>query len=177
MPSTSAGVLGVFSIVLGVLLAVAECADLVVLFYALVGSDIIGPAGVEVKATLPVFACREVAMLLMSLALVGVGVFLKMRVKGSRVAAMIWCELALAILVGRAVLWNAYLWPHLDRAIQLANGTWKGTGLDVFSELFFGILGALGEVTEYVLVVVLAVYPLVMLPVVARRKFGESLVR
>ncbi len=160
---------------LGALLAVAEGADLVVLFYALVGSDTIGAAGVEVKATLPAFAWREVAMLFMSLALVGIGIFLKMRIRSARVAAMIWCELALAILVGRAVLWNAYLWPHLDRAIELANGTWKGTGLDVFSELFFGLLGALGEVTEYVLLVVLAVYPLVMLPIVARRKFGESL--
>jgi hypothetical protein len=163
--------------VLGALLAVAECADLVALFYALVASDIIGPAGVEVKATLSVFAWREVAMLLSSLALVCIGILLKLRLRGARVAAMVWCEVALGILVGRAVLWSAYLWPHLDRAIQLANGTWKGTGLDFFSDLFFGILGALGEVTEYVLVLVLAVYPLVMLPIVARRKFGESLVR
>jgi hypothetical protein len=49
--------------------------------------------------------------------------------------------------------------------------------LDFFSAIFFGMLGALGEVSEYVLLAVLAIYPLVMLPIVARRKFGESLVR
>jgi hypothetical protein len=78
----------VFCIVLGALLAVGECVDLVGLFYALIGSDLIGAAGDEVKATLPVFAGRELAMLLVSCALAAVGIVLKARLRWARIAAM-----------------------------------------------------------------------------------------
>lgn len=85
--SPAPGALGVLSIVLGAIVALSELVDLVrvVLTGDRATTDLLGGVGVEMKAAAPYVGLRAAVMLLMSLALVVVGVGLKLRRPHARV--------------------------------------------------------------------------------------------
>jgi hypothetical protein len=171
--SSAPRVLGTLAIVFG---ALDVAAELVNLFRVLVAQDratmeLFGGIGVEMTAVAPAYAGRALVMLAMSVALIVLGAGLRTMREPYRMAAVIWSECALAVLVGRVVLWEAVIWPHLDRARSLT-----ALGFHWFPPLE-GLVGSLLQLArfgEYVVVVLLLPFPVVLLSVLSMKRVRAS---
>lgn len=174
--SSAPGALGVLSIVFGALVALSELVDLVrvALMQDRATTDLLGGVGVEMQAAARYTAVRALAMFVLSLVLVVVGVGLKLRIARARVAAIVWSALALAALVGRVVLWETCIWPHFDRARQITGGAINGTGIPILGDMTSELL-ELAHYVEYVALVALLPYPIVLAAILTRRRVRESL--
>jgi hypothetical protein len=162
--------LGTVSVCLGAIEAAWESINLfrLSLQHAFATSDLVGSASVELQAVVPILLARSLSMLLMSLALVAIGV----RLRGpnpSRTAVVLWCELAFAVLFARALLWEVVLWPRYELASRVAASRFSlGDSLTgLFSEVLVSFLG-LARGVEYVVIGLLLPLPIVLAWVASR---------
>ncbi|HEY8091237.1 MAG TPA: hypothetical protein VIF09_25415 [Polyangiaceae bacterium] len=172
--SSAPRVLGTLAIVFG---ALDVAAELVNLFRVLAAQDratmeLLGGIGVEMTAVAPAYAGRAVVMLAMSVTLIVLGAGLRTMREPYRLAAVYWSEGAVAVLVGRVVLWEAVIWPHLDRARSIT-----ALGFHWFPPLedLVGSFLQLARFGEYAIVVLLLPFPVVLLAVLGMKRVRASM--
>jgi hypothetical protein len=120
-------------------------------------------------------ACRGVAMIVMSLALVAVGVGLRGERERWRRRALSWSGVALLFLLGRALYWELAIAPHFHAILDRMRGS--GVAPDFLEPMLQALETqiSLGETMEYATIGVLAVFPVVLLQVLTRRAVRDAM--
>ena len=159
------------AIALGCVEAVIELATLVQIGIAKESKDLFGGVGVEIALMAPHLVARALVMLGMSIALVVVGTALRSSGERARVAAVLWSEVAIAVLFGRIVLWEVILWPRVDNARRIVAGGFGSLGTlgSVAGDFVEWVLGS-ARFSEYVIVAVLLPWPMLLAWTLSRRR-------
>jgi hypothetical protein len=192
-PSGLARTLGTLSIIFGLLVALADVSELVQ------GGRIdagVGhaswPAVVTeaLRATAPYTVGRAGMMVLLSIALVAIGVPLRKRREAARRAALIWALVALGALGLRAWMWEAKIWPRIGPAMQegfthaveesakkrsTSSSTDRAPMPTFAPDRMGAVFGRAMHASEYGTIGLLAIYPLLLLILLRLRSVREGM--
>jgi hypothetical protein len=165
---------GILSIVFGSLVAVSDAADLLLANYMprLPGG---GTADQEAlrrasQGVLQFMVAKSGAMLLMSVVLVVIGVGLYKQRESARKAAQAWALIGLAVLAGRAWLWQTKIWPRIEPATRAAFATAMSKAK---SPIDADTLVRANHAAEFGVIALLAVYPILLLILLNLRSVRE----
>jgi hypothetical protein len=174
--SPAALTFGILALVFGPIVIIADIIDLVSQGMAGMGMGAGGPAAfgaifatiqTEQQAMAPFLVARDIVMALMSVALIIFGIGLVGRREWGRRGAVIWSFVAFAVLVARVVLWEVAVQPHMDRMMTAMADSLRSVGLPSLTGFAGGLAGS-GRVGEYVSVLVLLTFPVVMVILMTR---------